>query len=99
MLFLSFSLLQWLWLLARALKKPPLKPLKALKPLLTQLLKVQTLLPTPLAGAEAATGEAAAAGAEAAEAGKDAAAAAGEAAAKAGDAAAAAGDAAKEATK
>ena len=49
MLFLSFSLLQWLWLLARALKKPPPKPLKALKPLLTQLLKVQTLLPTPLA--------------------------------------------------
>ncbi len=48
MLFLSFSLLQWLWLLARALKKPPPKPLKALKPLLTQLLKVQKLLPTLL---------------------------------------------------
>jgi hypothetical protein len=48
LLFLSFSLLQWLWLLARALKKPPPKPLKALKPLLMQLLKVQKLLPTLL---------------------------------------------------
>ena len=38
MLFLSFSLLQWLWLLARALKKPPPK-------LQTLPLKVQTLLP------------------------------------------------------
>jgi hypothetical protein len=48
LLFLSFSPLQWLSLLARALKKLPPKPLKALKLLLTQLPKVQKLLVTPL---------------------------------------------------
>jgi hypothetical protein len=44
LLFLSFSPLQWLLLLARALKKLPPKPLKAPKLLLMQLLKVQKLL-------------------------------------------------------
>jgi hypothetical protein len=46
LLFLSFSPLQWLLLLARVQKKLPPKPLKALKPLLTQPLKVQKLLAT-----------------------------------------------------
>jgi hypothetical protein len=45
LLFLSFSLRQWLSLLARALKKlPPKKLLLVQKKLLTQLLKALTLL-------------------------------------------------------
>ncbi|MBK6707464.1 MAG: hypothetical protein IPG54_08220 [Sphingomonadales bacterium] len=49
MLFLSFSLRQWLWLLARALKKLPLKKLLLVqkKLLPTQLLALK-LLPTLL---------------------------------------------------